>query len=1172
MRSPTRRRQARFERLESRQLLAATPIEILAAGLSGQEQMELQIDGITVRQWSNIGGNFLGGVYESFAYTHPTTVTADQVRVKFTGGAGQANDLRVDGVRIGQQFYESEAATTYSTGTWDNSAGACVPRFAQSEFLHCLEGYFEYGQGAASQIEVFAAGETGTETLALEIAGERVAAFTNVGGDLLAGEYESLRYTHTTSVTADQVRVVLVDGTSIDAQNDRNLRVDAMVLDDQRFEAESADVYSEGSWSTSSECGPGFKRSEFLHCSGGFFEWPDASNTGTTIEIFAAGATGEEKMVLEIDGIAVRTWEEIGGNYTQREFESFVYTHPTTVTANRIRVAFIEDGLTSSGLDRNLRVDGIVVGGLAFESEAATTYSTGTWSPGVGCSPGFKRSELLHCNGYFEFDTTPPEPGVIGIDTSQYLVTEDAGSVVIQFNRTDGSDGIATVDYTTVPASATPGQDYTAQAGTITFADGETTKTVTIAILDDAAGEGTETFNVAIDRVTGASAGQPRTTTVSIFDDEQPSTGDGNGLQGEYFTGTSFNTSVLTRTDLNVNFNWGGGSPASSLPADNFSIVWTGQVQPLYSELYTFETRTDDGVRLWVNGQLLIDQWIRQSATSHTGRITLTAGVKYDIRMEYYELTGQASALLRWASASQAFSPIPTSQLYSDPVVPTAGDFSGETIVSGLTQPTAMAFAGNGQMFIAQKNGIVRVYENGTLLSAPFINLVAEVNNIQDRGLIGLEVHPNFPAQPYVYLLYTYDPPETIGQTGNAGPDGAGNRVARLIRVTANANNGYRTYVPGSEVILLGENSTWENISSPSQDGTNNVSLDPSCDGVEDCLPVDSRSHSVGALAWGPDGALFVSNGDGTSFGRVDPRTVRVQDLDSLAGKVLRIDPDTGEGLSDNPFYESSDPDSNQSKVYSYGLRNPFRIAIQPGTGEPFIGDVGWNTYEEINSGYGANFGWPFYEGADTGNQQTGGYNALPEAAAFYASNNAVEPVFSRAHSAGGVAVVVGDFYTGSLYPSAYQEALFYTDYGDNVIRALQIAANGSVAGQLVVTGSVGIVVEMTMGPDGAMYYVDIAGNIGRLRFEASASAALVAPETSDLAQFTMPVSTNDTVGSTALTKPSVEPPEESNLLLFESLGDNSTDDETPDRISYLTPGEDEEPTDLPALDEAFAA
>ncbi len=1093
--SASTHRKARFEHLEPRQLLAATPIEVRAAGDTGEERMELRIDGQAVQVWENVGGDYSTRQFVSFEYVHPDTVTADRIRVAFVNdgltAGGEDRNLRVDGITVAGEVFESEAASVRSTGS-HNAATGCAPGYKQSETLAC-NGNFRYAP-ASDTIQIRAAGATGEETMELRIDGVVVQTWNNIGGDAATRQFVGYDYVHPAEVTLDQISVAFVNEGQSAAGESRALRVNRILLGGVRYESEASTVLTTVDTTGGTPWRSNFNETEMLNANGSFIYAPiDA----TAISIRAAGATGEERMALQIDGETVREWGNFQGNARLREFVTFNYVHPTQVTADRIRVAFINDGRTATGADKNLDVDGITVAGVVYESEASSVFSTGVWDSATGCAPGFKQSERLHCNGYLAFESPPQNPGVIGIGQTQYLVAEPDGTATVTFVRTDGSEGVATVDYTTVPGTAVAGQDYISRSGTVIFADGQTEQSVNITILDDGLGEGTEAFNLAIDRVTGATAGQPRTTTISIFDDEQPSPGDGIGLKGEYFNGRTLTDLLLTRTDTTVNFNWGRSAPASTVPGDNFSIRWTGEVQPLYSEVYTFLVTADDGVRLWVNDQLLVDQWIDQNVTTYSGFITLSAGVRYSLRMEYYENGGDAVAQLSWASPRQAQQVIPTSQLYSEQVIPTDGAFSGEDVITGLNQPTAIEFAPTGQMFIAQKDGLVRVSENGQLLPTPFIDLRNEVNNIQDRGLLELELDPDFLATPWVYLLYTYDPVETLSRSGLAGPDGAGNRVSRLIRVLADANNGYRTIVPGSTQIILGENSTWANIPDPDQDGTNNVNLPATCAGLEDCIPVDSRSHSIGALGFAPDGSLFVTNGDGTSFGRVDPRSARVQDLDSLAGKVLRIDPDTGEGISNNPFYEPSNPDSNRSKVYHYGLRNPFRMAIHPTTGEPYVSDVGWNTWEEINTGTGVagqrsgkNFGWPWYEGGAGANQQTGGYRDLSEAQVFYANNNATPPLWSRSHSDGGVAAIIGDFYTGTLYPAQYQGTAFFTDFGDPTIRALRVTDNGELLQTLVVTGGVGTVVEMTMGPDGMMYYADIgAGKIGRLRFNASASA-----------------------------------------------------------------------------------
>ena len=127
--------------------------------------------------------------------------------------------------------------------------------------------------------------------------------------------------------------------------------------------------------------------------------------------------------------------------------------------------------------------------------------------------------------------------------------------------------------------------------------------------------------------------------------------GTGGGIRADYYKGMNFETPALTRTDPQVNFNWGDpGGPDPSLGDDNFSVRWTGEVEAVFTETYTFYPRTDDGVRLFVDGQLLVDNWVNRSATEDRGTIDLIAGNTYSLVMEYYEDGGGASAELRWSS------------------------------------------------------------------------------------------------------------------------------------------------------------------------------------------------------------------------------------------------------------------------------------------------------------------------------------------------------------------------------------------------------------------------------------------------------------------------------------------------------------------------------------------
>lgn len=139
------------------------------------------------------------------------------------------------------------------------------------------------------------------------------------------------------------------------------------------------------------------------------------------------------------------------------------------------------------------------------------------------------------------------------------------------------------------------------------------------------------------------------------------------GLRGEYYSGVDFDQLRLTRTDPAIDFDWGENSPHALVPVNYFSVRWTGQVLPRYSERYTFHVLSDDGVRLWVDGILVINQWIDQPPTEHSSTISLAIEAErwYSIQLEYYERAGGATIKLYWSSRSQPKEIIPQSRLYS---------------------------------------------------------------------------------------------------------------------------------------------------------------------------------------------------------------------------------------------------------------------------------------------------------------------------------------------------------------------------------------------------------------------------------------------------------------------------------------------------------------------------
>ena len=423
-----------------------------------------------------------------------------------------------------------------------------------------------------------------------------------------------------------------------------------------------------------------------------------------------------------------------------------------------------------------------------------------------------------------------------------------------------------------------------------------------------------------------------------------------------------------------------------------------------------------------------------------------------------------------------------------------------------------MRFSADGRIFVIEKRGTVKVFNNLTDTNPRvLIDLRTNVYNFWDRGLLGIALHPNFPSTPYLYLLYTYD-----GDIGGKAPK-YGTTVAPG---TAGGDDDPCPTPPGATdqgCVVSGRLSRF--VVQPDANGQ--LVAGPETVMIEDWCQ-QFPSHSIGSLVFGHDGNLYVSGGDGASFNYVDfgqtgnpcgdpvqeGGALRSQDMRTtgdpvgLNGTILRIDPETGAGLSDNPFASSTD--ANARRILAYGLRNPFRINVRPGTNnELWIGDVGWDTWEEINlitnttDKAARNFGWPCYEG----NSAQSGYQAanLKICNDLYAQANAVTPpFFAYSHSAqvipndpcptgsSAISGVAMEFYTGTQYPSRYNGALFFADYSRRCIWAMLNGPNGTPNKATIENFAIDAAspVEIQLSPSGELYYADLnGGSIRRIQF-----------------------------------------------------------------------------------------
>lgn len=358
-------------------------ILIHASGQTGEEEMQLFIGNQLVESW------IVDTTPGVFSFNAPAGTQLDEIKVAFANDSaenGADRNLVVDKIVFFGLEFESESANVFSTGVSKPGEGVRAG-FGRGQTLS-VNGYFQYDTG--TRVMIAARGTMGTESMTLEIGGVQVATFYD-----LSTASNTYSFPAMGEVTADQVRVVFNDKGA-----DEALTVDFLQLDDTRFEAEDPSVFSLG---TSGPGGvtSGFQERETL-LSSGFFQF--GSLPRSTIIVRAAGRTGEENFDLQIDGQTVKSFRQVQGDPNTRVFQSFSYAAEEQITPDRVRVVFINDQYVSNaGIDRGLSVDHIMIDDVVFESEAPSTYSTGTWLAADGVTAGFRESELLHANGFFQF-------------------------------------------------------------------------------------------------------------------------------------------------------------------------------------------------------------------------------------------------------------------------------------------------------------------------------------------------------------------------------------------------------------------------------------------------------------------------------------------------------------------------------------------------------------------------------------------------------------------------------------------------------------------------------------------------------------------------------------------------------------------------------------------------
>jgi glucose/arabinose dehydrogenase len=392
--------------------------------------------------------------------------------------------------------------------------------------------------------------------------------------------------------------------------------------------------------------------------------------------------------------------------------------------------------------------------------------------------------------------------------------------------------------------------------------------------------------------------------------------------------------------------------------------------------------------------------------------------------------------------------------------------FSNDSVCTGLDQPTGMVLLPDGRLLITEKaTARVRLCVKGALALNPVLTVPEVEGDILEQGLLGIAVDPGWPARPYIYVHYTHSASAFI----------------KISRFTVSGDLGFTA--------------------------AGNLSVDPASryDILTD-IPDNTPYHNGGTLRFGPDGMLYDSIGDDYSF-------CPAQDLTVLSGKILRLDVSrlpAGAGgppakslitPADNPFV--AQPNANARLVCHYGLRNPFRFAIDPATGDMLIGDVGEEQREEIDivSGFGKNFQWPIYEGDIPG----------PVTCAGVDSTSWIQPIYAYAHDLGRAVnpAVIYRAPPGAAipFPPEYDGDVFFSDtYGDWVERwdhsdgfwTPEPAPGQPNATDWATWPGVSTLVDWLIAPDGSLYCCHLYhGEIRRIWYNDPNGAVVAVPAVS---------------------------------------------------------------------------
>lgn len=913
-------------------------------------------------------------------------------------------------------------------------------------------------------IQIRAAGSTGEEIAELQIDGQTVATFNNVGGDANNGVFETLSY-NGNGVDPNLIRVVFTnDLYEPDQGIDRNLRVDSIIVDGVTYETEDPSVFSTGTWKPEDGITPGNRESEWLN-GDGYFQYAGGSS-GSTIVVTADGQDGRENFELRIDGNTVASYDSIG---TARQ--NYTYFANETISPDRISVAFTNDVFDEAqGIDYNLNVDSISIDGTVYETESPSVFSTGTWLPEDGITPGFRQNETLHTNGTFQYASNiqPPVLPSIRINAGGGEYVDTSGNTWLADQYFDGGNVFSTTSdifqtdddalYQTERWSQSLGYDIPIENGAyevdLHFAE---------IYFDDF---GQRVFDVSIE-------GQLVEDDLDIYERTRNAffPGKDNALiinTGQIVVGdgvlnldmlASVNNAKLSAIEIRPVSGPGlllqptGGSTAVTENGAGDSYQVQLNEAPTANVSVALQT---DGSQLSLSTQSLTFTPSNWQTPQSVFVSAVDDGAAEGVRIQQISHVTSSSDS-RYNNRSSNLSV----RINDNDVIPI--DFDQRTIAT-VQDPTTAAWGPDGRLYVGSTNGTITALtldNNSNVTETQVINTLSGLSN---NNILGIAFNPfESTGQPRIYVSHS----QLYANGGSSFPETEFSPYSGQVSVLEGANFGT------AQTLISG-------------------------------LPVSNHDHGINGLAFDNAGDLYIAVGGNTNAGIINSALGGIPES-PFSAAVLKADIrnanfngqveyELNSGFNPPPGLSFDAADSQtfgdqvsvvsgvDVRVYSSGLRNPYDLVFTT-DGLLYGTDNGPNNgFGDVSTG--PNSQQPVTGAPDELNLLSdGGYFGHPNRTRGVANNienfyfgpnessngNYTAPLTTLPSSTNGIdeyrSQVFGGQLTGQLVTQKYNGQVIFVDRSADGLSVIDTQSYNNIADGL----------DLLVGSGGSVFGIDFA-------------------------------------------------------------------------------------------------